>query len=166
MTPSQQAKALGLKSLAQVRDMLGTNKNGHPMVSLQTLGNWHKNKPELFKAVCIGCVEIIRRDQNDGPASQSIASLDDLKAALSEYHYIAVHGGDGAMKIAKETASLNDCLVVPDVPESGMVDAAGEYIMSTGGFSKNNWTFFGIYRAMTQASQTASEVIYQNRRFR
>jgi len=39
MTPSQQAKAEGLKSLSQVRDMLGTNKNGHPMVSLQTLSN-------------------------------------------------------------------------------------------------------------------------------
>jgi len=58
MTPSQQAKAAGLKSLSQVRDMLGTNKNGHPMVSLQTLTNWHKHKPWLFKAVIAGCVEI------------------------------------------------------------------------------------------------------------
>jgi len=56
MTPSQQAKAAGLKSLSQVRDMLGTNKNGHPMVSLQTLNNWHKNKPLLFQAVLDGCV--------------------------------------------------------------------------------------------------------------
>jgi len=55
MTPSQQAKAAGLKSLSQVRDMLGTNKNGHPMVSLQTLSNWAKNKPELFRVVLIGC---------------------------------------------------------------------------------------------------------------
>jgi len=59
MTPSQQAKAAGLKSLSQVRDMLGTNKNGHPMVSLQTLSNWHKHKPELFKAVIAGCVALL-----------------------------------------------------------------------------------------------------------
>lgn len=56
MTPAQQAKAEGLKSLSQVRDMLGTNKNGHPMVSLQTLSNWAKHKPELFKTVLAGCV--------------------------------------------------------------------------------------------------------------
>lgn len=55
MTPSEQAKATGLKSLSQVRDMLGTNKNGHPMVSLQTLNNWHKNKPLLFAVVLAGC---------------------------------------------------------------------------------------------------------------
>ncbi len=55
MTPAQQAKAAGFKSLSQVRDLLGTNKNGHPTVSLQTLTNWHKNKPELFAAVLRGC---------------------------------------------------------------------------------------------------------------
>lgn len=55
MTASQKAKQAGLNSLKQVRDMLGTNKNGHPMVSTQTLNNWHNNKPELFEAVLIGC---------------------------------------------------------------------------------------------------------------
>ncbi len=48
MTPSQTAKALGCKSLSQVSQITG--------VSLQTLGNWHKDKPELFKVVCIGAV--------------------------------------------------------------------------------------------------------------
>ncbi len=55
MTASQKAKKAGLSSLKQVRDMLGTNKNGHPMVSTQTLNNWHNNKPELFEVVLIGC---------------------------------------------------------------------------------------------------------------
>ena len=55
LTPSQQAKAAGLKSLSQVRDMLGTNRSGHPIVSLQTLHNWHKHKPKLFAAVIAGC---------------------------------------------------------------------------------------------------------------
>lgn len=58
MTPSQQAKAAGLKSLSQVRDMLGTSESGQPIVSLQTLINWHKNKPKLFNAVILGCAKV------------------------------------------------------------------------------------------------------------
>lgn len=66
MTPSQSAKAAGLKSLSQVRDMLGTNKNGHPMVSLQTLTNWHKNKPLLFEVVIAGCVATLNKSKEIG----------------------------------------------------------------------------------------------------
>ena len=46
MTPSQQAKAAGLKSLLQVSELTG--------VSIQTLSNWAKNKPRLFRAVILG----------------------------------------------------------------------------------------------------------------
>ena len=46
-TPAEQAKAEGLKSLTQVSEMTGQ--------SLQTLSNWSKNKPELFKIVLLGC---------------------------------------------------------------------------------------------------------------
>lgn len=48
MTPSQQAKAAGLKSLTQVMNITG--------VSLQTLTNWHRDKPKLFKVVLLGCL--------------------------------------------------------------------------------------------------------------
>ena len=48
MTPSQQAKAAGLASLSQVTEISG--------VSVSTLKDWHKNKPELFKTVIAGCV--------------------------------------------------------------------------------------------------------------
>lgn len=51
MTASQQAKAAGLKSLAVVVEMTGA--------SYQTLTNWHKNKPELFRIVIAGCKAII-----------------------------------------------------------------------------------------------------------
>jgi len=51
MTPSKQAKAAGLKSLSQVTEITG--------VSLQTLSNWHKHKPALFKAVIAGCVALL-----------------------------------------------------------------------------------------------------------
>lgn len=47
MTPAQQAKSVGLKSLAQVSQITG--------VSLNTLTNWHRDKPELFRIVLIGC---------------------------------------------------------------------------------------------------------------
>ncbi|RLJ20015.1 hypothetical protein DJ031_06815 [bacterium endosymbiont of Escarpia laminata] len=47
MKAAEQAKAEGLKSLSQVSEMTG--------VSLQTLGNWAKNKPALFSVVLAGC---------------------------------------------------------------------------------------------------------------
>jgi hypothetical protein len=47
MTPSQQAKAEGLTGLSAVSKLTG--------VSLQTLHNWHKDKPELFRVVIAGC---------------------------------------------------------------------------------------------------------------
>ena len=47
MTPSQQAKAAGLKSLTQVSQITG--------VSLNTLTNWHRDKQLLFKIVLLGC---------------------------------------------------------------------------------------------------------------
>ena len=46
MTPSRQAKSVGLKSLAQVSQITG--------VSLNTLANWHKDKPVLFRIVLLG----------------------------------------------------------------------------------------------------------------
>lgn len=46
-TPSELAKLAGLKNLKQVSEL--TN------VSVQTLGNWHKEKPSLFRIVLIGC---------------------------------------------------------------------------------------------------------------
>ena len=47
MTPAQQAKSVGLKSLTQVSQITG--------VSLNTLTNWHRDKPELFRIVLLGC---------------------------------------------------------------------------------------------------------------
>jgi len=52
MTPSQQAKAAGLKNLTQVMNITG--------VSLNTLTNWHRNKHDLFKVVLAGAVSIIK----------------------------------------------------------------------------------------------------------
>ena len=50
LTPSQEAKAAGLKSLREVQDLTRQ--------SAQTLTNWHKNKPELFRVVIAGCAAI------------------------------------------------------------------------------------------------------------
>jgi AcrR family transcriptional regulator len=47
MTPSQCAKAQGLRSLAEVVRLSG--------VSYQTLTNWHRDKPDLFEVVLLGC---------------------------------------------------------------------------------------------------------------
>jgi hypothetical protein len=51
MTPSQQAKAEGLPGLSAVSKLTG--------VSLQTLSNWHKDKPLLFRVVIAGCRAIL-----------------------------------------------------------------------------------------------------------
>jgi hypothetical protein len=56
--PSEQCKQYGL-NLKQLSEALGEAKTGHPIVSKQTLINWHRNKPELFKAVLIGVVVIL-----------------------------------------------------------------------------------------------------------
>lgn len=50
MTPSQSAKAAGLHSLSEASRISG--------VSLQTLHNWHRNKPRLFAVVLAGCVAV------------------------------------------------------------------------------------------------------------
>ena len=50
MTASKQAKELGLKPLTKVSELTGQ--------SLQTLINWHKDKPELFNIVLLGCYAI------------------------------------------------------------------------------------------------------------
>ncbi len=47
-TASKKAKEIGLNSLAQVSELTEQ--------SPQTLINWHKNKPKLFKIVLLGCV--------------------------------------------------------------------------------------------------------------
>jgi hypothetical protein len=49
---SKQAKAVGLRSLAQVSRFTG--------VSTQTLNNWHSDKPKLFAIVLAGCLEIVK----------------------------------------------------------------------------------------------------------
>ena len=53
--PKYRAKELGCKSIGQVAEMSG--------VSLQTLGNWYKNKKPLFDCVCIGVATIAMRDE-------------------------------------------------------------------------------------------------------
>ena len=48
MSPSEQAKAMGLKSLKSVCEISG--------VQMGTLLNWSKNKPRLFNVVLHGCL--------------------------------------------------------------------------------------------------------------
>jgi hypothetical protein len=55
MTPSQQAKSVGLKSLTQASQMTGQ--------SLNTLSNWCKNKPLLFEIVLIGCITKLEKGE-------------------------------------------------------------------------------------------------------
>ena len=60
LTDVRQAKAAGLKNLAQVQELTGQ--------SGQTLTNWCRDKPKLFKVVLAGCVAInkLALANNDG----------------------------------------------------------------------------------------------------
>ena len=58
MTPAQQAKSVGLKSLTAVSEITG--------VSLNTLTNWHKHKPRLFAILLLGCVLKIDENSSNG----------------------------------------------------------------------------------------------------
>ena len=56
MTPSKQAKDAGLKSLKQVSEMTGK--------PVTTLHNWHKDSPQLFRIVLIGCAALDEREED------------------------------------------------------------------------------------------------------
>ena len=58
MTPSQQAKASGLKSLKQVTDLTDISKC--------TLTNWHRDRPKLFSIALEGCKARLANQPNDG----------------------------------------------------------------------------------------------------
>lgn len=55
MTPSHQAKAAGLPSLAAVSRITG--------VSARTLINWHKQKPQLFCVVLLGAKQQLEQSK-------------------------------------------------------------------------------------------------------
>jgi len=57
MTPSEQCKAAGLKSLAELSKI--------SCVSIQTLINWHKNKPILFEMVTFGAYHIKSKNEKN-----------------------------------------------------------------------------------------------------
>jgi len=50
MTPSQQAKAAGLKSLAAL--------SRQTRIAVSTLKDWHKDKPVQFMILIAGCVAL------------------------------------------------------------------------------------------------------------
>ena len=58
MTPSQKAKSVGLKSLTQVKDLIGK--------SLNTLSNWHRESPDLFDVVLLGCLVKLGKEPPNG----------------------------------------------------------------------------------------------------
>lgn len=53
-TASKYAKQAGLKSLAEAVRMTGR--------SADTLTRWHKDMPDLFRVVILGCLEVKRQE--------------------------------------------------------------------------------------------------------
>lgn len=61
MTASEEAKKAGLKSLAEVSRLT--------KVSAQTLRNWHRDKPELFNVVLLGCCDGVELSSAELPTN-------------------------------------------------------------------------------------------------
>lgn len=59
MTASEDAKKAGLKSLQEAAAMVGKPAN--------TLQNWYRDSPVLFRAVILGCAQIKRERQGLTP---------------------------------------------------------------------------------------------------
>ena len=57
MSPSEQCKSAGLKSLAELSRISGE--------SVQTLINWHKNKPKLFSVLIAGAIHKVQNGINE-----------------------------------------------------------------------------------------------------
>lgn len=55
-TASELAKMQGMKSLKEVSEMIGKRP--------ETLNNWHKYNPALFRAVIVGCA-VIKGEKNE-----------------------------------------------------------------------------------------------------
>jgi len=56
MTPSKQAKAAGLKGLAEMSRICATSK--------ETLTNWHRDQPRKFEVMLAGAVVVRDIDLN------------------------------------------------------------------------------------------------------
>ena len=67
MTPSEQVKAAGLKSLLQASQLTG--------ISPQTLSSWCKIRPKLFNIVLIGCVNYLILETNKEIQNEKDADL-------------------------------------------------------------------------------------------
>lgn len=67
---SDQAKAIGLKSLKQVTELTG--------IGARTLFNWSQQRPALFDVVLRGCYATVRRAEFD--------NMDEVRAELERLH--------------------------------------------------------------------------------
>lgn len=59
MTPSEAARSVGLDGISTVSEVSGA--------SPQTLGNWNRNKPALFRVVLLGVVAALKESKRAKP---------------------------------------------------------------------------------------------------
>ena len=89
MTAAEQAKQAGLKNLKQVTEMTGTREN--------TLRNWHRKRPALFRIVLAGCVA------ETAKAEEKAATRTSQVKIYTDYYELTI---DGVLKVVEFT-----CLV-------------------------------------------------------
>ena len=85
MKPSEKCKLAGLKSLAELAEITGE--------SVQTLNNWHKNKPRFFDIVLAGTIEEKRRK---GMKPEIVNIIEQIRRIENEETLLCEHGSWGA----------------------------------------------------------------------
>jgi hypothetical protein len=86
MKPSEKCKAEGLKSLAELSEIIGE--------SVQTLNNWYKHKPKVFDAVLMWAVQHqqLGEEMKITARDFSTGELVELTAKLTIEHSTSSHG--------------------------------------------------------------------------
>lgn len=86
MKPSEKCKAEGLKSLAELSEIIGE--------SVQTLNNWYKHKPNVFNAVLMWAVhhQQLGEEMKITARDFSTGELVELTAKLTTEHLTSCYG--------------------------------------------------------------------------
>lgn len=115
MKPSEKCKAEGLKSLAELSEIIGE--------SVQTLNNWYKFKPNVFNAVLMWAVHHRRLAEEMKITARdfSTGELVELTAELTAEHSTSCHGQPimvikewGAGIMSYDNWLIADCVVTSE----------------------------------------------------
>lgn len=99
MKAHELAKQHGLKSLTQVSELTGQSN--------QTLINWHKNKPQLFEIVLLGCNQKQVQLVFENPITTTLILSSQNKEKLREFALNIINQQRGGGGISPDTERVS-----------------------------------------------------------